>query len=354
MLYSAGIIFLILISTGLLYKLKPQSANGRLLIWKVSCNMIQDKPWTGFGKGGFAANYLYYQADYMKSSASPAERKLAGSTHLTFNEPIRIIVEHGIIGFIIYFIFIIWLLFISPNKKTVCILHKSILIGIVTWGICGYPDQVFSVQTLWVVALAYFINKSYGSIYKYAIPKSILLNIAIATIFVTNSVLGLNLWAKWTTYHQLYVLTKSHSIQQLSHHSGFNILLNKGSVNDISLSYLHCQIARINRHENVFFSVTSFLEKSFPTPGLWVMKGDYLKELGKNKEAEEAYTLASYMMPSLQTPRGKLAFLYNEIGRKKEAMEIGHNILTEDVKIYNFSTYDLHRDLKRIFEDNSK
>lgn len=100
-----------------------------------------------------------------------------------------------------------------------------------------------------------------------------------------------------------------------------------------------------------FFSVTSFLEKSFPTPGLWVMKGDYLKELGKNKEA---YTLASYMMPSLQTPRGKLAFLYNEIGRKKEAMEIAHNILTEDVKIYNFSTYDLHRDLKRIFEDNSK
>ena len=60
--------------------------------------MIKDAPLTGFGKGGFAANYLYYQAEYMKSSASAEERKLAGDTHLAFNEPLRITVEHGAVS----------------------------------------------------------------------------------------------------------------------------------------------------------------------------------------------------------------------------------------------------------------
>ena len=127
--YSAGVLLVILISIGMLYKLKPQSANGRFLVWKISCRMIHDKPLTGFGKGGFAANYLYYQADYMKSFASPEERRLAGSTHLAFNEPLRITVEYGLIGLIIYSSFIIWILFLSTNRTTVCVLLKAFLAG---------------------------------------------------------------------------------------------------------------------------------------------------------------------------------------------------------------------------------
>ena len=59
-------------------------------------------------------------------------------------------------------------------------------------------------------------------------------------------------------------------------------------------------------------------------------------------------------MPSLRLARGRLAFLYNETGRKEEAVAIAHEILTEDVKVYSFSTFDLHRDLRRIFEDELK
>lgn len=109
------------------------------------------------------------------------------------------------------------------------------------------------------------------------------------------------------------------------------------------------------RHQEIeFLRISDYLEKSFPTPGLLLMKGDYLKKKSCWKEAEEAYKLASDMMPSLQLPRGKLAFLYNETGRKEEAVAIAHEILTEDVKVYSFSTFDLHRDLRRIFEDELK
>ena len=141
-MYCGGIVLCIVISVGTLYYLKPKSADGRLLIWKVSWQMIKDKPLTGFGKGGFAANYLYYQAKYLDcSSATTEERALAGNTHLAFNEPLRITVEYGIIGLFVYLSFIIWLLIPPKRKGAINIICKSLLVGIFIWGIFAYPDQ---------------------------------------------------------------------------------------------------------------------------------------------------------------------------------------------------------------------
>ena len=52
----------------LLYKQRPTSADGRLLIWSVCWEMIKDKPITGFGINGFHANYMDYQAAIGKPS----------------------------------------------------------------------------------------------------------------------------------------------------------------------------------------------------------------------------------------------------------------------------------------------
>ncbi|MDR2286914.1 MAG: O-antigen ligase family protein, partial [Prevotellaceae bacterium] len=45
-----------------LYFLKKDSADGRLLIWQTTWNMIKDKPLTGHGYGAFNAQYMLYQA----------------------------------------------------------------------------------------------------------------------------------------------------------------------------------------------------------------------------------------------------------------------------------------------------
>lgn len=110
----------------------------------------------------------------------------------------------------------------------------------------------------------------------------------------------------------------------------------------------------MENQDKEFIHTVHYLEEKFPSPDLLLMKGDYLKEKGLWREAETAYKLAAYMVPTLQIPRGKLAFLYNEIGRKKEAVEIAREILTEHVKVYGFDTFKLHRELKKIFEDELK
>ncbi|MFA5229064.1 MAG: O-antigen ligase family protein, partial [Candidatus Paceibacterota bacterium] len=59
----------VLIVGGLfLYRYKPASADGRLLIWRVSADMIADAPLFGHGIDGFSKEYMIYQANYFKEN----------------------------------------------------------------------------------------------------------------------------------------------------------------------------------------------------------------------------------------------------------------------------------------------
>lgn len=345
-----GILLFIVLSAGASYFLKPKSADGRLLIWKVSWRMIKDAPLTGFGKGGFAANYLYYQAEYMKSSASAEERKLAGDTHLAFNEPLRITVEHGAVGLLIYLAFIIRMLLSPKESHLVTLACKSLLTGVVTWGLFGYPDQIFPLLTLSVIGIACILNKNEKHVHT---TNSVKNKVAAITLccFATFLLSG-RLWGQWQPYHNLYTCFKKNTKRNVGCPN--SILQFKDRLkDDIGFCYYYCQSVQ-KEHPDTDLHMIRFLEKNFPTPGLLMIKGDCLKKKNQWKEAENAYKLAADMMPSLQAPRGKLAFLYNETGRRKEALAIAHEILTEDVKVYGFDTFRLHRELKRIFEDEFK
>lgn len=57
-----------------LYNAKKASADGRKLIWKLSAQMIPEKPLTGYGYGFFEKEYNLHQANYIKiGKASPEE-----------------------------------------------------------------------------------------------------------------------------------------------------------------------------------------------------------------------------------------------------------------------------------------
>ena len=84
-----------------LYLLRPQSADGRLLIWRVSADMIADRPWTGFGPGGFARNYMHYQAAFFRAHPDSRFAAVAGDVDYPFNDLLRLGVEYGLLGFVL-------------------------------------------------------------------------------------------------------------------------------------------------------------------------------------------------------------------------------------------------------------
>ena len=97
LLLFLSILFSLIIS---LYFIKKDSADGRLLIWQCSWEMIKDKPIFGFGHGGFKANYMNYQADYFTSHADSQFSILAGNVDRPFNEYIALLVDYGLLGLV--------------------------------------------------------------------------------------------------------------------------------------------------------------------------------------------------------------------------------------------------------------
>ena len=61
-------IAVVLILLPVLYFFKRDSADGRLLIWRTTWNMVADNPIWGQGKGAFQAKYMLYQAEYINAN----------------------------------------------------------------------------------------------------------------------------------------------------------------------------------------------------------------------------------------------------------------------------------------------
>lgn len=352
-LYFLGGILFVLFFAGASCVMKPQSANGRLLIWKVGLRMIADKPLSGFGRGGFAANYLYYQADYMKISASPEERVLAGNTHLAFNEPLRITVEYGLIGLMVYLAFIIWILFPYNGENKVAIISKSLLAGVAIWGMFDNPDQAFPVLTLWVMGVACSLKKENTTDELCILKKNTYKG--VAAVFVCCFVLfGGMMVSKWKSYHGLQLYLNTNSVRDISECAAVLPRFKEDLKDNILFAYFYCRTMKLDHNDIEFLNYLDILQSKFPSTSLLLMKGDYWRDKGCWTDAEEAYRLAADMVPSLQMPRGRLAVLYKKMGRRQEAVALVREILTEKVKVYGFDTFTLHRELKRIFEDELK
>lgn len=90
--------FCVLLLAGyLLFVLKPDSARGRLFMWKITCRAIAEKPLTGYGIHNFAAAYGNAQETYFAAGDyEPWEERVAGSPEYAFNEYLQVAVELGI------------------------------------------------------------------------------------------------------------------------------------------------------------------------------------------------------------------------------------------------------------------
>ena len=99
-----------------LYKLKPMSAVGRILIWKVSADMFLKKPVSGVGYGNFANQYNLYQADFFATGKGSVVNKMtAGQVRHAYNWYLETAAEFGIFGLVVFGIFW-WLVLVEVYK----------------------------------------------------------------------------------------------------------------------------------------------------------------------------------------------------------------------------------------------
>lgn len=159
---GAGVIGILLAAGALsLYHLKKDSADGRILMWKLTATAILQHPLRGTGLGGFPAAYAETQADYFASGEKPAaEQRVAGCPEYAFNEYLQIGLEEGIPGICL---FAGWMgcCFWSGLKRkqhAVC----GGLIALAVFAFSSYPLQLPSFWVVWIILSAYTPRPSSG------------------------------------------------------------------------------------------------------------------------------------------------------------------------------------------------
>jgi len=115
-LAMTGMVIILIACSALvgMYYLKKDSADGRLLTWKVSLSVLAKHP-LGVGLGHFPSAYGDAQAAFFASGkASETEENVAGSPEYGFNEFLQIAIESGIVSLLLFITLLVFACFSYP------------------------------------------------------------------------------------------------------------------------------------------------------------------------------------------------------------------------------------------------
>lgn len=148
---KASIVIIALCLFSVIYVHKAQSAAGRLLIWRVTSDMIADSPVTGHGSGSFAEKYMYYQAGYFKNHPNSSFANRAGVVDRSFNDLLRAWSEGGIVAVAIICFIAYNIDWKASGKQRIV---NAAIISVAAFAMFSYPSYIIHFQLLCAALLA--------------------------------------------------------------------------------------------------------------------------------------------------------------------------------------------------------
>lgn len=135
-----------------LYHLKKDSADGRLLMWKIAAAAVQEHPWTGNGWNGVAAAYGQAQEDYFaKGDYTETEARVADAPEYVFNEYLQVALAWGI-PVLVVALAVIGLSIYHLHKDVDCGIAGG-LIAFAVFAFASYPLQYPALVTTLAILL---------------------------------------------------------------------------------------------------------------------------------------------------------------------------------------------------------
>ncbi len=190
----------------LIYHLKPISAVGRLLAWRISFLILKDFPLIGVGVDNFGSYYPLYQGKYFAQGlGSPLERLSASFLPTALNDYIENLVELGCLGFLLFLVF--WILVganILRALRTASGTHKDLVSGFagavmvyMVMSFFYYPQRIMPVYGLCLVFLAFVVSENQGSLSKrasattrwFSLKRVLLLTLSLCALLVSSLLL---------------------------------------------------------------------------------------------------------------------------------------------------------------------
>jgi len=339
-------IFLAILMTGL-YFMKKKSADGRLLIWRCSWEMIKNKPFIGHGTGGFKANYMNFQALYFKEHPNSKQAMLADNISRPFNEYIGLFVNYGLVGLLLLVGFLFYLARAfkqNANKTLFTFIAYWCLTTIGVFALFSYPLRY---PFVWVTGLLsclfiLFQGKDWHILTrKLTFP---ILIFSLVPIICVNSYSRLKAEMKWCTIAQ-----KSLAGQTEQMLPEYKLLHNKLFNNELFL-YNYAAELNFTKHYEESQSIAHECECLWADYDLQMLMADNCQQMKGYEEAEQHFRTAAAMCPVRFMPLYQLAKMYDAIGRKNETITVAKQIINKPIKIASPTVIAIQREMRQLIE----
>lgn len=329
------------------YFLKKDSADGRLLIWKCSWEMVKDAPLFGHGWGGFRANYMDYQANYFKEQ--PDEDKyemLADNVSSPFNECLTIIISLGIIGLLGIVILVLFLFKYYDRDHNED--KRYALLSLVAIGVFSMFSYPFTYPFTWFMLLFNLYALLKGFICKWTNLRIVVYSLNLALMVfslaglykLSQRIKGEYEWKKLTRERVTDKVLDDY--QKLMHPLGEDPYF----LYNYAVTLL--EAGRLDESLNVALKCRFY----WADYDLNLLLGDICKEMKKWDLAESYYESASYMCPCRFIPLYQLFDLYRNSGRKDKAESVAERIISKPVKIQTGTVWMIKRRINEYMESN--
>jgi Lipid A core - O-antigen ligase and related enzymes len=344
-----ALVIVLLTAVSGLYFLKKDSANGRLLIWRCSLEMIKDKPFSGHGYGGFKANYMNYQAQYFEEHPNSNSAMLAANVNRPFNEYLLLLTNYGCLGFILFLVFIgfIWKSFRKCNNDDIANMALWCLFAIGVFAFFSYP---LTYPFVWIMGLIsiYIILCKGGFIlvndtfihwgrksYFFVVILVVMLAICILTYNRMSAEIKWNKIARQSLF--------GNTIQMLHvYRSIYDHLKN----NELFL-YNYAAELNVAEQYNESLHIAQECELLLADYDLQMLMANNYQSIHKYTEAERLYQKAMAMCPVKFMPLYKLFQLYEITNEKEKAVQVANVIMNKPVKIMSPIIINIRREIEQ-------
>jgi len=350
-------LFLMLMLTGL-YHFKKDSANGRLLIWKIALQTIQEKPLTGHGFNTVQATFAPAQAVYFAAgNGSESEKMLAGSVRWAFNEPLQAASETGLPGMFLLILVTFYALFYKIQRPVSRVLYLHIgaarasVAGIAVFGCFSYPFYSLPVTVLFFYALAVlaafktepleYRNRFFTGTFKTFVVTGAAMLFAFYLVQTPRLKQAYWLWDEANMLYGINAFTEANT----SFAEALPVLKHNG----LFLQQYAKSLAMDDKHTEAIV-ILKKAEYYYKDEFSFIALGDDYKAIEEYKKAETQYLLAANMVPHKFYPQYLLVILYDQSGQKEKAVILARQILNKKVKVPSTAIDEIKKEIKEIID----
>lgn len=310
----------------LLYYIRPESANGRLLIWYNTLSLWMQHPLFGNGYSTFTRDYMLQQSDYFRTHPGSRFSMIADCISHPFSEYLHSLVQWGIVGLLLfvllaYILIVVWRKSRNAEYDTIA----SCLIVITISSFFSYP---FCYPFTWVV-LVYCVAELARKSKEIFTPRfsslSYFLPICFGLGIGMNGVLYYR-HQRWYDASRLYEKKLQTAILQYQD-------LYPRLQNDPYFLYNYAAIHYEEAHYNECLQLLDECSKRLNDYDVQMLRGMALRSLELYDEALDCFQCASYMCPSKFMPLYQAFEIMVFCERKDKAVELCKKIIEKPIKV---------------------